>query len=349
MQTSVTTWTFLLSGRNQSKMTKLEVPFVHDQSTGNSTPLPGPPCRRVWCNPLPWLLLLVTVAVCVGLLCGGERNAQGRELAFGSAGNYPLRCVCRGDASTRGDAVPSSASVSPSESAILKALETMVNIDCTLRPLEDVVEDIARQLNIPLYFDRATLTDEGVALDQPLTLHLHGITGRSALHLIMSPVQLEWIIADEILNVTTAAKAGETLDTRVYDVSDLVAIRDGQGKAAVDFEPLVELLTGTIDPDSWEGQDGPGSVRELNTGGTYAVAVHQSQREHLQIVSLLAELRERRHSPAGVAHEKIPNRKREPRLKFSGLWAQSPDRFADRSLECGINLFRNRFVFEACR
>src|SRR6185369_12394382 len=69
---------------------------------------------------------------------------------------------------------------------------------------------------------RATLTDEGVALDQPITLKLAGVTLRSVLKLLLEPVQLTYVIEDEVMKITTSAKAGEKLTTRVYPVGDLV-------------------------------------------------------------------------------------------------------------------------------
>ena len=70
--------------------------------------------------------------------------------------------------------------------------------------------------------DKQTLTDEGVALDQPVTLKLAGVSFRSVLKLFLEPVQLTYVIENEVMKITTATKAGEKLSTRVYPVGDLV-------------------------------------------------------------------------------------------------------------------------------
>jgi hypothetical protein len=89
-------------------------------------------------------------------------------------------------------------------------------------PLEDCITFLKEYHNINIWLDRATLTDEGVALDQPITLKLAGVTLRSVLKLLLEPVQLTYVIEDEVMKITTSAKAGEKLSTRVYPVGDLV-------------------------------------------------------------------------------------------------------------------------------
>jgi len=42
------------------------------------------------------------------------------------------------------------------------------------------------------------------------------------LKLLLEPVQLTYVIEDEVMKITTASKAGEKLQTRVYPVADLV-------------------------------------------------------------------------------------------------------------------------------
>ena len=89
-------------------------------------------------------------------------------------------------------------------------------------PLEDAITFLKEYHNINIYIDKPTLTDEGVAIDQPVTLKLAGVTFRSVLKLLLEPVQLTYVIEDEVMKITTSAKAGEKLQTRVYPVGDLV-------------------------------------------------------------------------------------------------------------------------------
>jgi hypothetical protein len=108
------------------------------------------------------------------------------------------------------------------EEKIRRALDQPTTVEFLDLPLEDAITFLKEYHNINIYIDKATLTDEGVAIDQPVTLKLAGVTLRSVLKLLLEPVQLTYVIEDEVMKITTSAKAGEKLQTRVYPVADLV-------------------------------------------------------------------------------------------------------------------------------
>ncbi len=108
------------------------------------------------------------------------------------------------------------------EEKIRFALSKPTTVEFLDLPLEDCITFLKEYHNINIWIDRATLTDEGVALDQPITLKLAGVTLRSVLKLLLEPAQLTYVIEDEVMKITTSTKAGEKLQTRVYPVGDLV-------------------------------------------------------------------------------------------------------------------------------
>jgi hypothetical protein len=110
----------------------------------------------------------------------------------------------------------------PTEEKIRRTLSKPTTVEFLDLPLEDCITFLKEYHNINIWLDKATLTDEGVALDQPITLKLAGVTLRSVLKLLLEPVQLTYVIEDEVMKITTSAKAGEKLTTRVYPVGDLV-------------------------------------------------------------------------------------------------------------------------------
>ena len=111
---------------------------------------------------------------------------------------------------------------SPTEEKIRLALPKPTTVEFLDLPLEDCITFLKEYHNINIFLDRPTLTDEGVALDQPITLKLAGVKRCSILKLLLEPVQLTYVIEDEVMKITTSAKAGEKLSTRVYPVGDLV-------------------------------------------------------------------------------------------------------------------------------
>jgi serpin B len=295
---------------------------MHEQQsseTRNSTNSGTP--RAV--QPSTLVLMGVVVLVCFVLFRGGLRPvaqipvASEPVVATGQAGrsspqqSEPLRWLAT-----------KSAAATAGEAKIRQALENKVDLEYSGRPLDQSLEDVARQLAIPLKFDTETLVDEGVALDQPVTLHLHGITGRSALRLLLAPIQLDWLIADEVLIVTTADYViRKSLETRVYDVADLVTVQSDKAAMATDLGSLVDLVTATIAPESWEDLQGSGSVRKLQSGGVHALVIIQTPMVHDLIALLLAELRSRRHPDIATILPGPAHQESRPRPKRSSAWA----------------------------
>jgi hypothetical protein len=163
---------------------------------------------------------------------------------------------------------------------IRKALLTKTKVNAEAVPLEALLEKLAKEHGLQLAIDKPALSDEGVQLDSPISLQLADVTLRSALRLILDPLKLTTIIEDEVLTVTTAQRAGENLDTRVYDVRKLVFRND--------YTQLIETITSCVQPESWDEVGGPGSVREYRVAE--AVVVRQTEDVHDEIASLLREL-----------------------------------------------------------
>ena len=121
---------------------------------------------------------------------------------------------------------------SKAEDRIAAELDKQTDVDFQDQPLTDVVTFLADFHNIPIIIDNEALTEEGIAPDTPVTRTLTGVKLRSALKIILQPLQLSYIIEDEVMKITTLAKEKERLQTRVYPVGDLVVILtppQGQG------------------------------------------------------------------------------------------------------------------------
>ncbi len=110
----------------------------------------------------------------------------------------------------------------PTEEKMRRSLSKPTTVEFLDLPLEDCLTFLKEYHGINIWLDKPTLADEGVALDQPVTLNLAGVTFRSVLKLLLEPLQLTYVIEDEVMKITTSAKAGEKLTTRVYPVGDLV-------------------------------------------------------------------------------------------------------------------------------
>jgi hypothetical protein len=108
------------------------------------------------------------------------------------------------------------------ETKIRGTLEKPTEVNFNEQPLEEAINYLRDYHGIDIWIDKSALLDEGTALDQPVTLQLSGATFRSTLKLLLEPLNLTWLIEDEVMKITTTTKASEKLSTRVYPVADLV-------------------------------------------------------------------------------------------------------------------------------
>jgi hypothetical protein len=148
-------------------------------------------------------------AVLAGLHEVGRRDTRDGPKVPGPAGSQPSQSQLR-------------MTMLPGEAAIQKALAANVSADFPGMPLTDMFDYFRDATRIPIQPDISGLSDAGINLSVPVTLQASGgITLRAALAQALSPIKLTWTIQDEVLLITTEAKAAAYLVTRVYAVNGL--------------------------------------------------------------------------------------------------------------------------------
>lgn len=186
----------------------------------------------------------------------------------------------------------SAASAGENEEKIRKALEDRTEMEFTETPLTLVLDYIKERHRIEIQPDAKALRDAGVDLSTtPITRNIRGITVRSALNLLLADLDMAYAIDNEVLLITTKDKAERMMETRVYDVGDLIrTAEDKDGRT--DFSGLTKMITSTITPHSWKCGDGYGDVAALCQNGLCVLAVRQTAEQHEAVEKLLNDLRE---------------------------------------------------------
>ena len=252
--------------------------------------------------------------------------------------------------------------MTPSEIKIKSSLTNQVELKYRDQPLAEVLDDLARQAEVPIYVDLVGLETEAVGTDTPVTISLdQAISLKSALKLLLEPLHLDYVIRDEVLKVTSPQRVQGEVYSVSYPVADLVipiknfsgdeigmqrsmergmsllgpkvevsqpprgipnGIREastsstgsnnsnilGQlqgasmgggstvttntgsaGGSAADFNSLIELITQTIAPTTWNTVGGPASVMAFETN--LSLVVNQTQEAHEELADLLDQLR----------------------------------------------------------
>lgn len=160
------------------------------------------------------------------------------------------------------------------EQEIQKKLSTKVEASHTGQPLTEVLESLGKQAGVPLHIDLAGLEQEAVSTDSPVTLSIdQPISLKSALRLILDPLNLDFVIRDEVLKITSPRMVQGEFYSVTYPVADLVipvpnfssdglgitgALREGYSR--VNLRNSLSVQTGPPPSGITAAGDGEGSV-----------------------------------------------------------------------------------------
>ncbi len=189
---------------------------------------------------------------------------------------------------------------------IEERLKQKVDVSFDNTPLSEALDEIAKKAKLNIAIDTAGIHEEGVTVDEPVTIQLASAIGvKSALNLILRPLDLDYMILDEVLKVTGETRTTARVFSRVYNVANLVVpfpdphiVLSPKGKwgavpppqeVAPDFDTIIELITSTIAPHSWDKVGGPGAIEAFPTN--LSLVVSQTEDVHEQIADLLEQLR----------------------------------------------------------
>ncbi len=221
-------------------------------------------------------------------------------LALVTAGISPPKCLAQiyrlTTGSGRANSMPDRTSISTIDHALedryLELLQRPIDCNFQETTLAAVAEYMQRETAVPMQFDKRALEDAGVGTDTPVSFRASQLPARTALTLILSQLDLTLLAKSRVILITTRDKASTELQTRVYPVADLVnATREVQQEcvASQDFDSLIDLITVTIAPQTWDNVGGPGTISAF--GLKSALVISQTADVHEAIAGLLEVLR----------------------------------------------------------
>jgi hypothetical protein len=226
-------------------------------------------------------------------------------------------------------AKPSAPTYRLSEQRVYRALERPIELRYENTPLAAVVEDLHRKLGVPVLLDSGGLADVAVGGDTRITFSVSNISAESAIDLLLRPLKVTSLVLHESLVVTTIEKADEELQTRVYDVFDLLppapksrALPKSQRSLKKpEYDDLIDLVTRSISAESWIDTHGPGQIRPFEAAGIRALVVFQTAAVHAKLEALFAQLRALRGSPSSGQGRCIGKQPAETAVE-AALWAK---------------------------
>ncbi|HVC93710.1 MAG TPA: hypothetical protein VND64_08470, partial [Pirellulales bacterium] len=175
--------------------------------------------------------------------------------------------------------------IAPSLDALQRALDAETSFEFNETPLDAAAAQLAKEHGISLVLDTEAMIDARIALDSKVTANIENKKLKHALKTLLSPLDLTWVIRDDVLWITTDLHE-ETESRRFYRVDDLI---NPNRPGAIDPDELVEFVTATVKPDSWDDVGGPGVLTVLPRG---VWIILQTETAHDDIELSLARLRE---------------------------------------------------------
>jgi hypothetical protein len=196
----------------------------------------------------------------------------------------------------------------PDEVKIIASLEKPTTVEFLDLPLEDCFTFLKEYHDITIHLEKSAFKEADVPLDSAVTMKLNGVRLESALKLMVQPLLLDYLVEDDVLKITSKKAAQKKLITRTYPVADLCGESSGidgddgrrkeksaekparPGSSATSYTALINTITTTIDPDSWEELSGEGSSMAVQQAGS--LVIRQTWSVHRKILQLLRDLRE---------------------------------------------------------
>ena len=204
-------------------------------------------------------------------------------------------------------------------------LKQRIDVDYQNIPLNEVVAELGEKLTTPLVIDQLGLEEAGVPQDQPVSIKLTGVSGKSVLRLLLEKFGLGYTIRDEVVMITTKEHANEAKILRVYNCRDLLnmvpqipasmliqggygglpvvggaggnagpaAANAGSEELVLNGPALTTVIEQSVEPNSWANAGGNGTITDYSG----LIVISQNEQVHSKVEKLLAMLREAAEKP----------------------------------------------------
>ncbi len=161
--------------------------------------------------------------------------------------------------------------------------EEPVTIQFQEIPLVEVLNSLAKEQGFQLSIDLNELDKLGIDHEVPVTEYKEDISLRLGMKLILKPWDLAYYIEDGLVVVTSSEDAEQSMRTLHYPIRDLL----NRDQPAASVVRVLQLVTTTVAPDSWENVGGQGTISEYQG----VLVVRQTDSIHDQLAQVIDDLR----------------------------------------------------------
>jgi hypothetical protein len=191
--------------------------------------------------------------------------------------------------------------VNAEEEKISRALEVPTTLDFPDEtPLQDILDYLADYHQVRMVLDKKALDEAGVTSDHPMSaVKLDGVALKSALNLVLSQIDLAYVVRNEVLTITTKANAqahhpaASATSLKVYKVypsvmaTGALTAGNAEGGAVPGAweQQLADAIRESVSPGSWT-REGGNTIRAVPG----ALMVRQTAEGHARVKAVLREL-----------------------------------------------------------
>lgn len=168
----------------------------------------------------------------------------------------------------------------PQHLELREKLNNDVSVDFDDTPLETAIQELAAQSKADIRLDRSALRAIRIRDREPVSLRLAARNLRTVLQVVLSDLELTWVLRDGVLWVTSSEVEESLLKTAVFDVRDLC--RDDNEASALQ-EAIVSQTS-----DNWEDNGYSGVLISPKPG---VLVVRQTERSLDEVLNLLETYR----------------------------------------------------------
>lgn len=168
-------------------------------------------------------------------------------------------------------------------------------------PLRDVIHYHSDYMEVPFVIDQVALDDEGLTGDEPVSLDLKLAMSEAALNESLRGLDLDFVVMDGYVLVSTRTQLEEMDSVRVYNCSKLLSRLPGESFGSAPprdgDSQFVRMIKHAAAPGTWytpttsgEANQGPGEFDGTITQLGGVLIIRHNLLVHRQIEQLLADL-----------------------------------------------------------
>ncbi|MCA9054845.1 MAG: hypothetical protein KDA75_13480, partial [Planctomycetaceae bacterium] len=166
----------------------------------------------------------------------------------------------------------------------LQALTVAADFEET--ELSEVIARLESESGLSFGIDETRLEENGVSLDEPVTLHIPARPLGQVLELLLTPLHLSAITQNGQVFVTSSEYAQSVLRTVLYDARDFAA----ESNLTTRLIDAIQNQTGDEDDGPWLDVHGTGGVISSPLRGV--LVIRQTEQVHGEIRQLIADIRQ---------------------------------------------------------